>query len=485
MKPKSSYKLLNALPFMLLSVLLLVTSCSDDFLEVAPKGKLIAQKVYDYDLLLNNNNLLNTGGANAQVFLGDEIAAVESYLTADEPRTQRLFKWEPDIYEDNENAPEIGSLVSQLYTYNKIINEVMDAQDGTEEQKKSIQSEALAGRAWANFLLINYFGKPYNEQTSANDLGFPIIDKADVTETQFSRASVKDMYDFIVNDLISAIPNLPAQTTYRIRMSKPAAEALLGKVYMFMGKYDEAISYLDDALDNIQYSAIPVELVDYNEAFSEGGFFMPIDMFFGPTTPVINNDPETIYARQFSNFWILSSTLVITPSTVDLFDPSDLRLMFYSRMPFPVGPEYPLNTMRRVGPLTTSYGVVLPDLLLLRAECRARLNNLPGAVEDVELLMKNRMPAESASIPDEIKGQQQLLIKYVLEERIKEYACQGVRWFDMRRLSVDPLFSSLTYKHQIFNESGNVEEITMPTERLVLRIPPKVLSENPGMVDNP
>ncbi len=483
MKPKFSYKLLNVLS--LVSFLLLLLSCSSDFLEITPKGKLIAQKVYDYDLLLNNNNLLNTGGANAHVFLGDEIAAVEPYLSADEPRSQRLFKWEPNIYEDNENAPEIGSLVSQLYTYNKIINEVMDAQDGTEKQKKSIQSEALAGRAWVNFLLINYFGKPYNEQTSANDPGFPIIDKADVTETKFSRASVKDMYDFIVNDLISAIPNLPVQTTYRIRMSKPAAEALLGKVYMFMGRYSEAITYLDDALNNIQNSTIPIDLIDYNKAFSEGGLFMPINPTFGPNAPVINNNPETIYARQFSNFWVLSSTLVISPSTINLYNPSDLRLMFYSRMPFPVGPEYPLNTMRRVGPLTTSYGVVLPDLLLLRAECRARLNDLSGAANDVELLMKNRMPAELASIPDEIKGEQFLLIKYVLDERIREYACQGVRWFDMRRLSVDPLFSSLTFNHQIFNESGDVEEIILPVERLVLRIPPKILSENPGMTDNP
>jgi hypothetical protein len=56
-------------------LLFVLNSCSKDFLETTPKGKLIAQTVADYDLLLNNSSLLNTGGANAHVFLSDEVAA--------------------------------------------------------------------------------------------------------------------------------------------------------------------------------------------------------------------------------------------------------------------------------------------------------------------------------------------------------------------------------------------------------------------------
>jgi len=485
MKRNNHHIILNSITLLMTLLLLSTASCTKDFLEIAPKGKLIAQKISDYDLLLNNSNLLNTGGANAQVFLGDEIAAAEQYLSVDEPRTQRLFKWEPVIYESNENAPEIASMVSQLYTYNKIINEVMDASGGTEQQKKSIRAEAQAGRAWVNFMLINYFGKPYNTATSATDAGFPIIDKADVTETQFARATVAEVYDLIVEDLLEAIPNLPQQTTYRIRMSKVAGESLLGKVYVFMGKYSDALPLFNNALSGIQNSAIPVNLVNYNEAFAEGGLFMPINPTFGPSTPVINNNPETIYARQFSNFWVLSSTLVISPATVSLFNQSDLRLKFYSTMPFPFGDEYPSGTRRRVGPLTTSYGVVLPEVILLRAECRARLNDLTGCAQDLENLRRNRMPAEDAIVPSSISGQKQTLLQFVMDERIREYACQGIRWYDMRRLSVDPLFSSLQFKHLVYGENGSVQELPMPAERLVLKIPPKILAENPGMQDNP
>ncbi len=483
MQSTYSNRFLFTLPLVIL-FLFQSASCKKSFLEITPKGKLIAQNVSDYDLLLNNNGLLNTGGANAQVFLGDEVAAAQPYFSAAEPRTQRLFKWEGMIYESDQNAPETGSLLSQLYTYNKIINEVMDASEGTEQQKLSIRAEAMAGRAWVNFMLINYFGKPYSAATASTDPGFPIIKQADVSANEFERASVQAVYDQIVTDLTTAIPDLPAKTQYRLRMSKAAGQALLGKVYVFMGKFAEALPLLDGALTTIQSSAIPVNLIDYNTAFAPGGMFLPVSIF-GPTTPVIGDDPQTIYARQFSNFWITSSELVISPATVSLYNASDLRLMFFTNTPFPFGPSYQSGLLRRMGPLTTSYGVVLPDLILLRAECRVRLNNLAGAVSDLEFLRRNRMPPADAAVPASISGQQLSLLEFVMEERIREFASQGFRWFDMRRLSVDPLFGSATYTHQIYNEDGSVQEFTLPVERLVLKIPSKILLENPGMEDNP
>lgn len=466
-------------------LVLLAPACSDRFLEITPKGKLIAQDVSDYDLLLSNNTLLNTGGANAQVYLGDDVAVVEPYFSATEPRIQRLFNWLPGVYEPDQHAPETQSLLTQLYLYNKVIHEVPGATSGTEVQKKAIRAEAQAGRAWVYFQLINYFGKPYTEATAATDPGFPIVTAADVTATLFSRASVKEVYDFIVDDLTAAIPYLPARTTFRIRMSRAAGEALLGKVYVFMGRYAEALPLLTDALDRMADAVAPTHLIDYNAAFAEGGLFTPVNPLFGPLTPQIANDTETVYARQFSNFSIMSSELVISASTLSLFDASDLRLRFFSTMPFPAGTPYPSGLLRRMAPLTNSYGVVVPDILLLRAECRARLNDLAGCINDLEYLRRHRMPEADASIPTAIGASQQVLVPYIFEERIREFASRGERWLDMRRLSVDPVFGTSSFHHQQYNEDGSVQEITLPTERLVLKLPPKILAENPGMEDNP
>lgn len=478
---KNNRHLFRFIPLALFLMTLSV-ACKKEFLEITPKGKLIAQSVTDYDQLLNNTNLLNTG-ANAQTFLADDVAGVEPFFSSSEIRTQRLFTWQDVIYEADEDANETAAMMRNIYVFNKIINEVPQAIDGTEAEKKSIQAEALAGRAWTYFQLINYFGKPYQSRTAETDMGFPIVKVSDVTEVNFSRASVQQVYDFILDDLITAIPNLPQQTYHRFRMSKGAAEILLGKVYMFMGNFEAALPYLNNAFTSLSSASVPVHLIDYNLAFEPGGLFMPPSPF-GPSTPTIGNDPETIYAKQFSNFWITTSELVITPETIDLFGATDQRLNFYSNTPFPTGQPYPAGLLRRTGPLTTSYGVVLADLYLLRAECKARLNDLSGAVDDVKTLRENRMPLADADVPFAIASDKMPLLRFIIDERKREFAAQGVRWFDMRRLSVDPLLPPVTYTHSIYDASGSPTTYTLKPERLVLRIPAKILNENPGMKDN-
>ncbi|MBS1565659.1 MAG: RagB/SusD family nutrient uptake outer membrane protein, partial [Bacteroidetes bacterium] len=433
----------------------------------------------------NNLDLLNTG-TESQVVMGDDVAAVNPYFNGAKLRTQRLFRWDAMIYEPGENAVEMAVPLQNIYSLNAIILEVMNAVDGTEKQKKAVLAEARAVRAYTYFLLINYYGKPYDEGTAATDAGFPIITKADVTETRFTRASVKEVYDFIINDLQAAIPELPARTTHRLRMSTAAAEALLGKVYTFMGKFNEAIPHLNAAFTDLANAFIPLELYDYNVALAPGGIFTPLGIF-GPAYPQVDNNTENLYAKQFINMWsFVNSELVMDAQTVALFESSDLRLKFYSRMPFPAGPSYPAGMLRRTGPPASQYGVVLPDLYLLRAECKARMNDLAAAKKDVEALRSKRMPLTDAAVPSGIASDKDQLTHFILQERIREFALQGFRWFDMRRLSVDPVFkTTVRYTHILYNSSGPATTYTLQPARFVLRFPQKIIDQNPGMQNNP
>lgn len=465
-------------------------SCKKDFLEIAPKGKLIAQTVNDYDLLLNNASLSSIG-SDAQLFMGDEVAAFSNYFNSSELRVQRLFKWADTIYQPNENAPELNTPLLNLYTYNKIIREVMNATSNTTqgitEKKKSIQAEALAGRAWTNFLLINYYGKPYAKASAATDPGFPIITAADIDENKFTRASVQQMYDFIIKDLTDALPFLPEKTTSRIRMSKAAAEALLGKVYVFMSRYQDALPLFNAAIADAAASPLNIRLYDYNVTLSPGGSFFPITLF-GPTSPVVFNNEENLYSKTFTNFrGYVSNDIILTPDASELYGSSDLRLLFYSRTPFPAGANLPNGMLRRANGSTAScFGMLLPDIYLLRAECKARLNDLPGATADVKILREKRMPVSDADVPANISGDKNALLNFIMEERIREFAVAGFRWFDMRRLSVDPLFSNAIYKHAVYAPDGTiVASYTLKPERLTLKFPQKLMDQNPGMENNP
>ena len=478
MKKINSYILL----FLLVSLL----ACKKGFLEITPKGKLIANTTNDYRLLLNNLDVVNMN-TTGSVPMGDEVAAISSFFDGAALRTQRLFKWEAVIYEPGEDAPELVIPLSNIYLYNKIINEVMSSTGGTEQDKKTVLAQAKACRAWTYFLLINYYGKPYNTATSLTDPGFPLVTNADVTETQFNRATVEEVYQLIVNDLTTAIPDLPAMITHRLMMSHPSAEGILGKVYTFMGKYQEAVPLLNNALSKMSAAAISVALYNYNSTFGTGGIFLPISIF-GPTYPTTVNNTENLFVKQFSNSWAFTNNeFVISPETVALYEAADLRKNWYTASPYGATTVYPKALLRRMGPGTTQFGVIAPDLYLLIAECKARTNDLAGARTFLETFRANRLPAANAKITDAVALNRTALVKFIFEERLREFALTGYRWFDMRRLSVDTEFSALAGNtHTVYSAAGDViTTYTLSKERLVLQLPQKLMEQNPGMVNNP
>jgi hypothetical protein len=97
------------------------------------------------------------------------------------------------------------------------------------------------------------------------------------------------------------------------------------------------------------------------------------------------------------------------------------------------------------------------------------------------------MPANVAPVPANIASNQVALVKFVLEERIREFATTGLRWLDQRRLSVDPIYSNtVKYTHEIYDDNGNVvATYTLKPDRFALKFGPRMLTENKGLVDNP
>lgn len=467
---KNIYKYIRT--FMLIALLATaLVSCKKSFLEILPKGKVIATKTADYDLLLNQLDLINIP-SNSQVLMGDEVSAIEPGWAGAIFKEKQLFKWEGDLYNNDEDATETLIPTRNLYIYNKIINEVMESTEGSELTKKSIQAEAYAGRAWCNFLLIQYFGKPYSAATAATDPGFPLITAADINAKNFTRVSVQQIYDQIISDLNMAIPNITSDgVPFRSRMSKCAAEGILAKVYMFMGRHGEALPLLNAAIGNLSKSAVTTTVVNYNTAFQG--------------SPTIVNDLENIYAKNMIYSYASAShrLLWLTPEAAALYTANDQRFTrLYLSTTFPNG----LKLYKRTITGTYNIGLKVPELYLLRAEAKARLEDLPGAAADLLYLRQNRMPAAEAVIPAIATAAKLPMLQFVMEERIREFAVTGYRWFDMRRLSADPLFTAPAYQHKVYNAAGVVSETyTLRPERLVFKFGPKVLAENPTLQDNP
>lgn len=442
--------------------------CKKSFLEIEPKSKLIARSTTDYDNLLNNVFLMNTY-LEDMVPLSDDVAALDKYFNTARFKIQELFKWAPDPYVDAQVDAQFV-LVQQIYTFNKIINEVPGSLDGTAESKLAIQSEARAGRAWCYLMLINFYGKPYNATTAATDPGFPIITQADAAATSFSRATVQEVYDFIIKDLTESIPNIPLNPPARNRVSRAAAECILAKTYVFMGGFVKAQPLFERALSHLPNS-FSVKFYDLNVSSTQG-------------FPISNT--ESLMARFSSNgYQNYENTLLVTPKVAALFSPSDKRLAYYTVKNTGNQPEFgPSKMLRRTGySANTMWGITLPDIYLLMAECYARNEVLDKANEVLQTFREKRMPKTDAVVNYTDKN---ALIKLIIDERKKEFAVQGLRWFDMRRLSSDPIFAGETAVHYVYGADGTiVSTYTMDTKRLTVRFSPQVMRANPDMENNP
>ncbi len=465
--------------------LMSLSSCKKSFLEVVPKGKLIATTTNDYNMIMNSSSFTNYTLATFYTALGDELIARDPFFGVRPLIDQRLFRYEDNIYNSDVDPSEIAALTKSLYLFNKVINEVMDSDGGSDDEKKAIRAEALTGRAWIYIHYTTLFTKPYNGATAATDLGFPLIAESDINKTPYSRPTLNKVYDFMINDLTAAIPDLSVTISSRHRASRSLAKSLLAKVYLAMGKYADALINVNDAINIITANTgVPARIYDYNIEMLAGGALYSASMgTTGPAFPTSPNNVESIYGKQDINSHISSANnyFVLSPEVAALYGVNDLRRKYYNATAL----TYPVGCLRRLAPIIQATGMNIPELYLMRAECRARANNTYGAgsaAEDLLFLRKKRMPAADAVIP--IGYTQTQMIKYVIDERLRELAFTGMRWFDMRRLSIDPLFSGTTFTHKLYYSTGIIDSYILRPERFTMRIPTRILNDNPGLIDN-
>lgn len=481
-------------------VLMSQVSCKKEFLEIVPKGQTIAVTTADYEKILNANYLSTL--FTASVYRGDEVSALQpdfnnSAGSTSNIRLQRLFKYEDRVYNADQLPNEItddGNYIRKLYLFNKVINEVMASEGGTEAQKLALLAEAKAGRAICNFMFLSDFTKPYNAASAATDLGIPNLTAADVTQKDFKRESLQEGYDLVLKDLTDALPNLTA-LTHRRKISKLAAEFYLARVYMAMNNYAAAKTHVDAAFTEVAKAVIPLRLYDFTVVLNPdnqdvAGTWFPEGFLGLSNVPLAANNTEIIYNVTAGWFQLQTAdAYVFSPQTAGLYAATDRRLNLYSPFRLFTTTAYPSGMRRR----NTNFfdgidiGPSLPDMYLMRAECKARANDLSGAVGDLEALRTKRIPGTAARVPSNIASDQQALVKFVLDERIREFAISGTRWLDMRRLSVDLVYNThIDFTHRIYDENGQeLSRYQLKPERFVLKFGERMVAQSNGLVDNP
>lgn len=142
---------------------------------------------------------------------------------------------------------------------------------GEETSVTLMEGEAHFLRAFYYFHLITLFGEAYISNGAGGDAqGVPIIPivKA-IADTQVARSTVKQVWDYIIEDLKQSSILIANQTwagNNIARVSGVAAKALLGKAYVFTEDWANAKTTLKDVIDNSGKTLVPFSL--YKDIFN-------------------------------------------------------------------------------------------------------------------------------------------------------------------------------------------------------------------------
>lgn len=433
-------------------------SCADSFIDVPaqdPNSADFFNSEADYQkaLIAAYDYLQATAQQNqiAEIASDNTLAGGES--ATDTPGIQEI----DDMIHTSTNE-QLRNIWKWMYTGVNRTNYIMEFQNKTDfPNKTSVIAQTRFLRAFYYFELVKWFG----------DVPL-VVDKRILYGEQFGleRTPKALIYDQIVDDLIFAADNLPYTQSEKGRITKGAAQALLGKAYLYQDKFPEAATVLEDLIDNGPHDLVPtanaplmwenenenniesVFEIQYSDV--DGGSFDCFECLEGNYAVGFNG------VRGYSGpvFDFGYSFNVPTQDVVDAFEPGDIRLGYSildieqwvidnPTATYDVGAGYEqtgyfnrkyiarLGDQNRPDAALTNpnnfRAIRFADVLLMAAEALNR-----GNISDSRAriyLNRVRLRATLANI--ETSGTN--LTNDILKERRVEFVGEGLRFFDLVR----------------------------------------------------
>lgn len=250
---KALSKIYLLIPIFLIAFLL--PGCSD-FLDKPPQGKLTQEDfpVTQADALLATNACYTTlrewyyhsGGYPILDIMSDDARKGSN------PNDQLPTLGPYDSFTITSSQDGLDRWWNQLYQGVKRCNVVIELVPGIQfdpELRDRYIAEAKYIRAQIYFDFVRAWG------------GVPLVTST-TPVPNMPRASSDDVYSLIISDLEFAIEKLPLKSEYETenegRATKGAAQALLGKVYLFRHEFNKAEPLFMDVINSNEYGLEPV-----------------------------------------------------------------------------------------------------------------------------------------------------------------------------------------------------------------------------------
>lgn len=428
---------------------LFITSC-DSFLDIQPTGKVIPNTLEEYRALMTETyarSLTDRGVCDMRT---------EDIMINDDSQNQSDFGDVEKWIDDNTTGYEFGwaKYYENIYYANAIIDKRGDITEGSQDDINQLVGEAYLMRGYMHFLLVNLYGQPYTKEGAPDTKAVPLKLTLDLEEIP-TRSTVKEVYTSILSDIETArklMNRKEWETGYNYRFTTLAADAFDSRAHLYIGEWQAAYDAAEQALEQ------KATLEDYNADFQMPSLYKSVESI-------------TAYENVYSNTTMNAS--LATATFVSMFREGDLRSAKYFGTMNEDG-SYHIKKVDRTSQYKCSFRV--SELYLNAAEAAAHLNKLPEARSRLLQLMEKRYTQEAYAQKEvEVNNMNQAdLITEILNERARELAFEGHRWFDLRRTTRPRMEKTLDGKTVVLEQND---------VRYTLQIPLSATSANPDLMN--
>ena len=437
----------------LVGCVLMTTAC-DSYLDIKPVGSVIPGSLAEYRALLTRSykdvSLLRdrgmTGFRTDEMFVRNSEYDLDSYAD--------IERWNDQAPHSSTASFEWALYYNVLFIANHIIESEGGITEGTTEEIRQLVGEAYLMRAYMHFLLVNLYGQPYTKQGAGETKSIPLKLDTDL-EKVLTRQTVAEVYASILEDMAKAkgmISQQKWEDRYAYRFTAVSVLALESRVALYMGDWKASLAASQEVMKG------EARLVDLKVADA--------------TLPNHYQSSENLTALEMTTSSSINRAAFVAPSLLELYAAGDLRTDRYYSAPNKDGHR----NSQKAGSNTFLCSFRLGEIYLNAAEAAAQQGLLAEARQYLLALMENRYALEAyAAKKEAVEAMaQSALVQEILNERARELAFEGHRWFDLRR-TTRPRLEKIV--------QGELHVLEADDPRYTLLIPKEAIEANPGLLN--
>ncbi|MFA4870378.1 MAG: RagB/SusD family nutrient uptake outer membrane protein [Pedobacter sp.] len=430
------------------------------FIDVLPTGNKIPTTFADYEAFMRNEYDNQTSNINQAVYLLNDRFETQANLNYDQLGGAN-YNWNESANRINlNNADETTyySLYLTISNSNLLIENVNKTTEATVAQKSELIAQAKILRTIAYYTLSNFYADTYEESNAADKRAVPLILSANI-DAPHKQVTIKEIYDFMLKDIEEAIPSLNVTSATVLHPNLGAAYALRARIYLTMGKYDLALTAANEALKHNDKLFDWRAFYDQNKNNIEQVNGSGAPVYALSTSPMGFDFVETYYFRHGVTR-NAGREFAIRTDRATKFESGDAAFAARWR-------RRTVGTDTYYYSITTGYfnhaGLTTNEVYLIKAECQARLNNIPGALSSLDAVRVKRIFAAQYA-PSSATGIVQA-VKLIQRTKANCLIYGIVPFADMRRLNKDKDYATTLTKTegvQSLSLSPNSHMWTMP-----------------------